>query len=194
MATQRDLSRSNRRTGVMLAGLVVGMVGLSFASVPLYELFCQVTGFGGTTQVAETVPDEAIDRTMTVRFDANTNKDLGWRFEPAVRTMEVRVGEQSLAFYRATNTSDVPVVGTASFNVSPHKAGPHFAKVECFCFTEHLLEPGQSIDMPVQFFLDPDLMDDRKMDEVTTVTLSYTFYPAPDQTKAQQLASVPEQR
>ena len=194
MADGQNLSRSNARIGVALAGLVFGMVGLSFAAVPLYDLFCRVTGFGGTTQVAETAPETAADRMMTVRFDANVDTDLGWRFEPAVRTMEVSVGSQELAFYRATNTSDRPIVGTASFNVTPHKAGPHFAKIECFCFTEQVLEPGQSIDMPVQFFLDPDLMEDRKMDGVTTVTLSYTFYPAPDQTKAEQLAEAPPSR
>lgn len=194
MTRENDVSRSNRRTGVALAGLVVGMVGLSFAAVPLYDLFCRVTGYGGTTQVAVTVPEESVDRLVTVRFDANVDEALGWKFEPAVRRMDVMVGSQELAFYRATNTGDAPIVGTASFNVTPHKAGPHFAKIECFCFTEQVLHPGESIDMPVQFFLDPDMMDDPKMDGVTTVTLSYTFYPAPDQSKAEQLAQAPESR
>jgi cytochrome c oxidase assembly protein subunit 11 len=113
---------------------------------------------------------------------------ITWRFEPAVNTMETEVGVEQLAFYRATNIGDKPIVGTASFNVTPHKAGPYFAKIECFCFTEQVLMPGQTVDMPVQFFLDPDMMEDRKMDDVSVVTLSYTFYPAPDQSKAQQLA------
>jgi cytochrome c oxidase assembly protein subunit 11 len=188
MAGGRDLNKSNARVGVMLAGLVFGMVGLSFAAVPLYDLFCRVTGYGGTTRVAEAAPETGVARTMTVRFDANVVDGITWRFEPAVNTMETEVGVEQLAFYRATNTGDKPIVGTASFNVTPHKAGPYFAKIECFCFTEQVLMPGQTVDMPVQFFLDPDMMEDRKMDDVSVVTLSYTFYPAPDQSKAQQLA------
>lgn len=188
MASGRDLNKSNARVGVMLAGLVFGMVGLSFAAVPLYDLFCRVTGYGGTTRVAEAAPETGVARTMLVRFDANVVDGITWRFEPAVNTMETEVGVEQLAFYRATNTGDKPIVGTASFNVTPHKAGPYFAKIECFCFTEQVLMPGQTVDMPVQFFLDPDMMEDRKMDDVTVVTLSYTFYPAPDQSKAQQLA------
>lgn len=190
--------RSNRRVGIALAGLVVGMVGVSYAAVPLYELFCAVTGFGGTTRQAEAAPGvdpgSDVTRTFTVRFDSNVNGALDWEFEPAVRTTEVEMGVEALAFYRATNTSDKPVVGTATFNVTPHKAGPYFMKIDCFCFTEQVLAPGQSMDMPVQFFLDPELMEDRKMDGVTTVTLSYTFYPAEDQSKAQQLALAPSVR
>jgi cytochrome c oxidase assembly protein subunit 11 len=188
MAGGRDLNKSNARVGVMLAGLVFGMVGLSFAAVPLYDLFCRVTGYGGTTRVAEAAPETGVARTMTVRFDVNVVDGITWRFEPAVNTMETEVGVEQLAFYRATNIGDKPIVGTASFNVTPHKAGPYFAKIECFCFTEQVLMPGQTVDMPVQFFLDPDMMEDRKMDDVSVVTLSYTFYPAPDQSKAQQLA------
>lgn len=189
--TGRNLRRSNTRVAVALGGLVAGMVGVSYAAVPLYEIFCAVTGFGGTTRQAEAAPEAPVDRQMTVRFDSNVAAGLGWNFEPAIRKTEVQVGVENLAFYRATNDGDEPIVGTASFNVTPHKAGPYFMKIECFCFTEQVLQPGQSIDMPVQFFLDPEMMKDPKMDGVTTVTLSYTFYPAEDQSKAQQLALAP---
>jgi cytochrome c oxidase assembly protein subunit 11 len=194
MAGSTEISRSNRRVGLLLAGLVVGMVGVSFAAVPLYSLFCSVTGYGGTTQQADAAPDATVDRIFTVRFDANVRDGIPWTFEPAVNTVDVQVGAETLAFYRATNTGDTPIVGTAAFNVTPHKAGQYFDKIACFCFTEQVLQPGQTVDMPVQFFLDPALMDDRKMDEVTTITLSYTFYPATDQSKAQQLALAPDDR
>ncbi|WPZ35686.1 cytochrome c oxidase assembly protein [Thalassobaculum sp. OXR-137] len=185
-------ARSNLRVGLGLAGLVAGMVGVSYAAVPLYTLFCQVTGFGGTTQVADAAPGASAEhRTFTVRFDSNVRDGLDWKFVPAARTTKVEVGVENLAFYRATNTGDTPIVGTAAFNVTPHKAGPYFMKIACFCFTEQVLKPGETVDMPVQFFLDPELLKDPKMDGVTTVTLSYTFYPAEDQSKAQQLALAP---
>lgn len=189
--TGRNLRRSNRRVALALGGLVAGMVGVSYAAVPLYEIFCAVTGFGGTTRQAEAAPETPVERQMTVRFDSNVAAGLGWNFEPVIRKTEVQVGVENLAFYRATNDGDKPIVGTASFNVTPHKAGPYFMKIACFCFTEQVLMPGQTVDMPVQFFLDPELMKDPKMDGVTTVTLSYTFYPAEDQSKAQQLALAP---
>jgi cytochrome c oxidase assembly protein subunit 11 len=189
--TGRNLRRSNRRVALALGGLVAGMVGVSYAAVPLYEIFCAVTGFGGTTRQAEAAPETPVERQMTVRFDSNVAAGLWWNFEPAIRKTEVQVGVENLAFYRATNDGDKPIVGTASFNVTPHKAGPYFMKIACFCFTEQVLMPGQTVDMPVQFFLDPELMKDPKMDGVTTVTLSYTFYPAEDQSKAQQLALAP---
>lgn len=187
--------RSNLRVAAVLGGIVVGMVGVSFAAVPLYSLFCAVTGFGGTTRQADAAPGASAEhRSFTVRFDSNVSEGLDWKFVPAVNTTKVEVGVENLAFYRATNTSDAPLVGTAAFNVTPHKAGPYFMKIDCFCFTEQVLQPGQTMDMPVQFFLDPELMKDPKMDGVTTVTLSYTFYPAEDQSKAQQLALVPSVR
>lgn len=181
----------NARTAGALAAVVVGMVGLAYASVPLYELFCQVTGFGGTTQVAEKSADQVLDREVTVRFDSNVNGALDWQFEPAVKTASVKVGETKLAFYRATNTSDQPVVGTATFNVTPDKAGLYFNKMDCFCFTEQVLRPGETVDMPVSFYLDPELVEDPKMDGVTMVTLSYTFYRADDQSRAEQIATLP---
>lgn len=169
-------ARSNARLAVSLIGLVFGMVGLSFAMVPLYELFCQVTGWGGTTQVAETVPETVSDRVIAVRFNADVNEKLPWRFGPVQREVEVKVGENRLAFYRAKNIGDKPVIGTATFNVTPLKAGQYFSKVACFCFTEQRLEPGQEIDMPVSFFVDPAILEDPNLDEVKTITLSYTFF------------------
>jgi cytochrome c oxidase assembly protein subunit 11 len=181
----------NLRTGGILAGVVVGMVGMAYAAVPLYEIFCRVTGYGGTTQVATAESDRILDRTMTVRFDSNVNPELPWRFEPVQRSMSLKVGETKLAFYQATNTGTETVVGTATFNVTPDKAGLYFDKIDCFCFTEQVLRPGETVDMPVSFYLDPELADDPKMDGVTTITLSYTFFRAQDQAKARQLAELP---
>lgn len=169
----------NARLVVILLSVVVGMVGLSYASVPLYRLFCQVTGIGGTTQVATNSYDmPVLDREMTISFNADTGRELPWKFEPVQRRVKVKVGEESLAFYRVTNTSDQEIVGTAVYNVTPFKAGPYFSKIECFCFTEQRLRPGESMDMPVTFFVDPTIADDRNLDEVKEITLSYTFYPA----------------
>jgi cytochrome c oxidase assembly protein subunit 11 len=163
-------------SGVML---VVGMAGLAYASVPLYRIFCQVTGFGGTTMRADAVPGPVLEREMTVRFDANV-ADLPWSFQPEVRLTRVKLGENGLVYYRAVNRSSVAIVGTATYNVTPEKAGPYFAKIACFCFTEQRLEPGEAIDMPVSFFVDPALADDPNMEEVGTITLSYTFFKVRD--------------
>lgn len=175
---QQDVSSRNRRLAVGCFVLVVGMVGASYAAVPLYRLFCQVTGFGGTTQRAEAAPRNVLDRTMAVRFDANVGPGLGWRFQPEQVKLDVRIGESSLAFYRATNLTQKPVTGQAVFNVTPPQAGYYFNKIECFCFTEQTLEPGQSVDMPVQFFVDPGIVEDKDLKNLGTITLSYTFYPA----------------
>jgi cytochrome c oxidase assembly protein subunit 11 len=164
------------RVALMCAAIVVGMGGLAWASVPLYRLFCQVTGFGGTTMKAAKPSDRVLDRTITVRFDRNIGPGLAWTVEPLVNTMDVRIGETALAFYRATNISDRPVVGTSSFNVTPEQAGGFFNKLECFCFTEQTLAPGESIDMPVSFFVDPAIVDDRDGRSIAQITLSYTFY------------------
>ena len=166
----------NLRTGLALSLVVVGMVGLSFAAVPLYRLFCQVTGYGGTTQVAEAVPERAGERNFTVRFDANVDSRLAWAFAPLQRAVEVRVGEQALIFYKARNLTDKTLFGTATFNVTPLKAGQYFNKVQCFCFTEQRLEPGEEVDMAVSFYVDPAVSEDIDMDEVETITLSYTFF------------------
>ena len=169
-------SLRNLGTGLVLSGVVCAMVGLSFAAVPLYRLFCQATGFGGTTQVAEALPETVAERVMTVRFNADTAADLPWRFQPVVRAMQVRVGEPGLAVYQAANLSAQPVNGTAVFNVTPLKAGQYFSKVQCFCFDEQRLEPGETADMAVSFFIDPAILEDRNLDDVKTITLSYTFF------------------
>lgn len=168
---------SNKTMAVLCLGLVAGMIGLSYAAVPLYQIFCQVTGFGGTTQRAETYAERVLDRPMKVQFDANTNSALAWEFAPAQRQVTLKIGEKGLAFYRATNTSDRELTGTATFNVSPPSAGAYFSKVECFCFTEQTLQPGESVDMPVMFYIDPDIEHDQDLNALKTITLSYTFYP-----------------
>ncbi len=157
--------------------IVAGMVGLSFAAVPLYRLYCQVTGYAGTTQRAEAASDKVLDRTLTVRFDSNVASDLPWIFEPEQRRLEVKIGENTLAFYKATNTSDHAVTGSAVFNVTPESAGVYFNKLQCFCFTEQRLEPGQSVDMAVSFYVDPAFVDDEDTKGLSELTLSYTFYP-----------------
>ena len=178
----------NGLTAVVLFGLVAGMVGMSYAADPLYRIFCQVTGFGGTTQVADAAPEsQIINRMVTVRFDANVNKSLAWQFKPVQNTINVRLGEQALAFYEATNVSDKPVVGTAVFNVAPFKAGEYFNKIDCFCFTEQMLKPGQTVQMPVTFFVDPAMIKDRNSADVKTITLSYTFFASDDQSEAEKL-------
>ena len=175
---------ANVRVFCALAILVASMGGLAYASVPLYELFCQVTGYGGTTRVAASPSGAAVNHTVTVRFDASVNGELGWSFSPVQRAVTVRAGENVLAFYKAENTGDETVVGTATFNVSPDKAGIYFNKVECFCFTEQVLRPGERVNMPVSFFIDPEMAKDRNLQDVTTITLSYTFFRATDQGRA----------
>lgn len=171
------VDQSKRRfTALMLGGVVVGMGGAAYAAVPAYRLFCQVTGFGGTTQRAHSVPAVASDRTIKVQFDANTDPALPWRFRPKQREVALKVGEEGLAFYEAENLSDGPVMGQAGFNVSPPKAGRYFSKIQCFCFNEQILAAGQRANMPVTFFVDPEMLDDPNMDDVTTITLSYTFF------------------
>lgn len=171
-----------------MAGLlvVVGvMVGASYAAVPLYRLFCQVTGFGGTPKVATGPSATVSDRMMRVRFDSMVN-GLDWSFQPVRREIRVRVGESTIAYYRARNDSDRPLIGTATFNVTPLKAGSYFSKIECFCFTEQRLEPGQTVDMPVSFFIDPAIDENVNLDDVTTITLSYTFFPVARDTGDEQ--------
>ena len=173
----KDQTQKRKQKTLLLVMSVVFFMGaLSYASVPLYKLFCQVTGYGGTTQVVENTSDKVLDRSIIVRFDANVNPALDWKFLPTQRSLELSLGENALAFYRAENTGSSPVVGTATFNVTPDKAGIYFNKVECFCFQEQLLEPNQIIDMPVSFFIDPDMANDPNLDGVTTITLSYTFF------------------
>lgn len=183
--SKRDLAqtaaaRRKSATALALAGVVAGMVGLSYASVPLYRIFCQVTGFGGTTQVATEAPREVLDRVITVRFNADIAPGLAWTFEPVQRDMTVKIGESALAFYRARNLTDRTLVGMATFNVTPDKVGQYFDKIACFCFDQQRLGPGETIDMPVSFFVDPSLARDRGMNDVSHITLSYTFFPVDD--------------
>lgn len=173
-----DLVRRNKFVAFAAVGIVAGMVGMSYAAVPLYKLFCAVTGFGGTTQRADAAPGLILDRDVTVRFNADIGQGLGWKFQPLQRDITLKVGEEALVYYRATNVSDKPLVGMATFNVTPDKTGQYFNKVACFCFTEQRLEPGQSIDMPVSFFVDPRIAEDRNLDDVANIALSYTFFPA----------------
>ena len=173
---ERRGRRRNAALGLVLGGLVFGMVGLAFASVPLYRLFCQVTGYGGTTQVSEAAPAEAGERIVKVRFNADVHRDLPWRFWPEQREVTLRVGEPGLVFYGAENLSARAVVGTATFNVTPLKAGQYFSKVQCFCFDEQELAPGETARLGISFYVDPAIAQDRNLDEVTAITLSYTFF------------------
>ncbi|WP_342070107.1 cytochrome c oxidase assembly protein [Yoonia algicola] len=164
------------RTLAQTVSVVFLMGGLAWASVPFYDWFCRVTGFGGATNVAETGSDVILDETIKVRFDASLERDMPWTFKPEVREMEIRIGETGLAFYEAHNPLDVPIAGQAAYNVTPYEAGAFFDKIECFCFTEQVLMPGETVMMPVSFFVDPAIVDDREGQYVHTITLSYTFY------------------
>lgn len=172
---------------MVLFTVVAGMVGLAYASVPLYRIFCQVTGLGGTPGVQASAPETATDIDFQVRFDANTSPKLGWRFKPVQTQIDLKLGEEKLAFYEATNLSDKAVTGTATFNVTPLKVGQYFVKIDCFCFTEQTLQPGETVDMPVTFYVDPAIYDDINTRDVKTITLSYTFYPQVDGDKVSEL-------
>ena len=169
----------SNRTAAWLALVAVVMVSLSFAAVPFYRWFCQQTGYGGTTSVAEKAPGQALDQRVTVRFDANVDAGMPWHFKPEVNTMDLRIGETALAFFDATNPTDRVVAGQASYNVTPDAAGLYFTKIECFCFTEQVLQPGQSVKMPVTFFVDPAIVHDPEGKLVHEITLSYTFHEIP---------------
>ena len=183
---------ANRRTALMLGGAAAAMAGASFAAVPLYRIFCQVTGYGGTTQRADAAPEATAGRVITVRFDASVaGNGLAWNFAPVERQVRVRVGEERLAFFRATNLGREATTGTATFNVTPHKAGPYFSKIACFCFSEQTLGAGQTIDMPVSFFIDPAIVDDPNLADVDTITLSYTFFRARTNPVAERSAAAP---
>jgi cytochrome c oxidase assembly protein subunit 11 len=172
------LARRNARTALLAAFGVAFMVGLAFASVPLYRLFCQVTGFGGTTQmrVGGEAPG-AVGRLVSVRFDGNVSPALGWEFRPVDTTRRVAIGARNIALFRARNAGPTAITGTATFNVSPSQAGQYFVKVQCFCFTEQRLEPGQEVNMPVIFYVDPAILNDPDARDISEITLSYTFYP-----------------
>lgn len=182
MSLDAGLAQSNRRTGLIAALGAVAMIGVAYAAVPLYRLFCQVTGFGGTTQVAAAAPGAdrlaaVAGRSIKVRFDSNVAPGLPWRFHQKQTEVTIPIGEKRLAHYSATNTSGVPVTGRAVFNVSPDVAGQYFIKIACFCFTEQTLKAGETVDMPVTWYVDPAIMDDPIASKIDEITLSYTFYP-----------------
>jgi len=164
------------KTASKLVGVVVFMGALGWASVPLYDWFCRVTGYGGTTSYAEGGSDLILDRTIIIKFDASLERDMPWEFRPEVREMEVRIGETGLAFYEAYNPTDRPVAGSAAYNVTPFSAGGYFVKIDCFCFEEQVLQPGERVMMPVTFFVDPEIVDDKDAGDIPHITLSYTFY------------------
>ncbi|MEW9806936.1 cytochrome c oxidase assembly protein [Mesorhizobium marinum] len=175
-----ELDRSKKNSNRLVAGVCLaffgGMVGMAYAAVPLYEMFCRVTGYGGTTQRVEQFADRVLDRQITVRFDANV-AGVPWDFKPTQRAITMNIGETAQAHYTATNTFSIPTGGRATFNVTPELAGAYFNKVECFCFTDTTLKPGETLDMPVLFYVDPDIEDVPELKNVKTITLSYTFFP-----------------
>lgn len=171
-----DLEKKNKRILLAVFALVFLMVGMSFAAVPLYDLFCKVTGFGGTTQVGTNLPEGQYEREITVSFNADTHQDLFWDFKPEMREITVRVGQKGITNYSAKNITNAATVGTAVYNVTPPKAGKYFYKIACFCFDEQVLGPRQKVDMPVMFYIHPDILDDPNMDDVHNITLSYTFF------------------
>lgn len=183
-------ARKNFRVAAIAGGVALGMIGLAYASVPLYSIFCKATGFGGTTQRAAEAPGSAAEKFITIRFDANTAGSLGWNFHPRRATMKVRIGEENMAHYSATNLADRVLTGSAVFNVTPAEAGAYFNKIQCFCFTEQTLKPGESVDLPVDFFVDPAILDDPDTSSISEITLSYTFFPA-DKTNAVSAAEQP---
>ncbi|WP_372891130.1 cytochrome c oxidase assembly protein [Rhodosalinus sp.] len=170
------IPKGKPRTVAQALGVVLFMGGMAWASVPLYDWFCRVTGYGGATSTATADSDEILDRTIKVRFDGSLERDMPWEFKPMQREVELRIGETGLVFYEAYNPTDEPVAGTASYNVAPFDAGGFFTKIDCFCFEQQVLDPGERVEMPVTFYVDPDIVDDRDAKHIHTITLSYTFY------------------
>lgn len=171
-----ELIAKNKRMGLSVLAVVGLMLGVSFAAVPLYDAFCRITGFGGTTQEAASYPDQVLDRTVQIRFNADTGRSMPWNFRQTQNAVDVQLGQRGLTSYVAQNPTGQPVAGTAVYNVTPLKAGKYFTKVQCFCFDEQILSPGQKVDMPVMFYVDPAMQDDPNMDDVKVITLSYTFF------------------
>jgi len=170
----------NHRTAGFAVAVVAFMGALGWASVPLYDLFCRVTGFGGTTSVADSGSDVILDQTVQIRFDASLEAGFPWEFRPVERTMDIRIGETGIAFYEAYNPTDEPIAGTASYNVAPYSTGTYFTKIACFCFDMQVLQPGERVLMPVTFYVDPEIVNDRDVlaEGINTITLSYTFHRA----------------
>ena len=178
MAESSNLDRKMQRTAFACVGIVVGMVGLAYASVPLYDLFCKVTGFGGTPIVRDENGSAIMDRTIAVRFDSNVAQGLSWRFSPEKPEVKVKLGETTTVYYKVTNTGDRPSTGIATYNVQPDLAGTYFSKLECFCFTEQTLQPGETLESAVVFYVDPRLVQDSDVKDLTSITLSYTYFPS----------------
>ena len=181
--------RANRRLAIACVGFFAGMVGMAYAAVPLYDLFCRVTGYGGTTQRVEQYSKTVLDRDITIRFDANVSGGLPWQFAPEQREVTIKIGETVQANYKARNIFSRPTAGRASFNVAPQFAGAYFMKVECFCFTDTELAPGDEMEMPVVFYVDPAIVDVPELKNLKTITLSYTFFPLSRETPAPDSAA-----
>lgn len=192
-AANQSIDRKHLRVGLICLAMTFGMLGMSFAAVPLYQLFCQITGYGGTTQRAEYTPGTVLSKGITIRFDANVSNNLNWDFEPLTRSVTLKVGDKGQVSYRAQNLGRTSF-GTATFNVSPPQAGAYFNKIECFCFTEQKLAHGEKIDMPVIFFVDPEIAEDPLLKDLETITLSYTFFPDEDAEAAARQASLKREK
>ncbi len=182
-------AQRNRQVLMVLTGVVCGMIGLAYASVPLYRLFCQVTGYQGTPRIASTNSSQTVNRMVTVTFTGDVANGLGWRFQPKQHQMQVQVGKSYLAFFEAENLEKVPVTARATYNISPDPFASYFTKTACFCFTEQTLQPGQKVDMPVSFYIDADMVKDQTLSQMNDVTLSYTFFRAADQGAATKVGA-----
>ena len=183
---QNNLKAQNKKVIFIITFIGMLMLSLSYAAVPLYDIFCRVTGFGGTTQIASSAPGSSGHPNISIRFESNITDSLNWDFYSKTKTVKIPMGEEKTIYYFAKNLSDEPIVGTATFNVTPAKAGQYFMKIDCFCFVEQLLNPGESMNMPVTFFIDPDLYKDENVQEVNEITLSYTFMKSMDQSKVEE--------
>jgi cytochrome c oxidase assembly protein subunit 11 len=183
---QNNLKAQNKKVIFIITFIGMLMLSLSYAAVPLYDIFCRVTGFGGTTQIASSAPGSTGHPNINIRFESNITDSLNWDFYSKTKTVKIPMGEEKTIYYFAKNLSDEPIVGTATFNVTPAKAGQYFMKIDCFCFVEQLLNPGESMNMPVTFFIDPDLYKDENVQEVNEITLSYTFMKSMDQSKVDE--------
>ena len=183
---QNNLKAQNKKVIFLITFVGMLMLSLSYAAVPLYDIFCRVTGFGGTTQIASSAPGSSGHPNINIRFESNITDSLNWDFYSKTKTVKIPMGEEKTIYYFAKNLSDEPIVGTATFNVTPAKAGQYFMKIDCFCFVEQLLNPGESMNMPVTFFIDPDLYKDENVQEVNEITLSYTFMKSMDQSKVEE--------
>jgi cytochrome c oxidase assembly protein subunit 11 len=183
---QNNLKAQNKKVIFIITFIGMLMLSLSYAAVPLYDIFCRVTGFGGTTQIASSAPGSTGHPNINIRFESNITDSLNWDFYSKTKTVKIPMGEEKTIYYFAKNLSDEPIVGTATFNVTPAKAGQYFMKIDCFCFVEQLLNPGESMNMPVTFFIDPDLYKDENVQEVNEITLSYTFMKSMDQSRVEE--------